>query len=326
MGWAFRERPPSQGEGNDHFRAKRFPEAIAAYSEAINLSPDDHTFYSNRSAAYAAIGEWENAAADGQNCITKNREWIKGYFRLATAQQNMGQYQDAIDTLTRGKALADLPKQTRDELATKVAECRAAMVRDRTAACIESANKLLANDDIKGALQMAEAGLRQDPESAELKSLKARVEPMFQRQEKQRVAGLSRTELLKEEGDKLFKAAQFENAIEKYSKCLDAEGSMTTPLAVKCLLNRSACYKQLSNFSGVIDDTSYVLEEHPENVKALIRRAQAFEACERYRLALQDVRTAIGLGISVIGNANFTLCTSMQGRLDRAIRIDRAQS
>lgn len=54
------------------------------------------------------------------------------------------------------------------------------------------------------------------------------------------------------------------------------------PLAIKCFSNRSACYKQLSNFDGVIEDTSAVLDVEPNNVKALMRRAQAFEAIERY--------------------------------------------
>lgn len=313
-------------EGNDFFRAKNYAAAVEAYGRAIDLSPDDHTFYSNRSAAYAAMGEWERAAADGQMCINKNRDWIKGYFRLATAQQNMGQFQDAIDTLNRGKALANLPKQTRDDINNKIAECRASIVQERSRSAVESATKLMNNDDFKASLATVDNALRQDPDNAELRALKARVEPLFQRQEKQRVAGLSRTALLKEEGDNLFRGASFEEAIEKYSACLREEGSMTSELAIKCLLNRSACYKQLSNFQGVIEDASAVLEVHPENIKALIRRAQAFEAIERYRLALQDVRAALALGISTIGGNNFTLCTGMQARLERAIKIDREMS
>mmetsp|Transcript_14530 Transcript_14530/g.54887 ORF Transcript_14530/g.54887 Transcript_14530/m.54887 type:complete len:239 (-) Transcript_14530:525-1241(-) len=238
----------------------------------------------------------------------------------------MGQYQAAIDTLTRGKAIANLPQQTRDEIANKVSECRAAIVEQHTQAVIEETQKLLNNNDIPAAYKMVQAGMQKDPNNASLQRLKAQVEPQFEQFERSRKASLSRTELLKEEGDALFKQASFELAIEKYTACLQAEGSTTSPLAIKCLLNRSACHKQLSNFNAVIDDTSYVLEEQPENPKALIRRAQAFEACERYRLALQDVRTALGLGISVIGQQNYGLCTSMQGRLERAIKIDRAQS
>ena len=88
---------------------------------------------------------------------------------------------------------------------------------------------------------------------------------------------------------------------------------------MKCYGNRSACYKQLSNFDETIADCTHVLEHKPEDIKALVRRAQAFEACERYKSALQDVRTVIALGPDVAGKASYDLCNGMQHRLNRVI-------
>ena len=62
------------------------------------------------------------------------------------------------------------------------------------------------------------------------------------------------------------------------------------PPSLQALSNRAACYKQISNFDGTIEDCSAVLEAESNNVKALVRRAQAFEAVERYKFALQDVK------------------------------------
>lgn len=70
-------------------------------------------------------------------------------------------------------------------------------------------------------------------------------------------------------------------AIGKYTECLDNLPDKRSPLAIKCYSNRSACYKQLSNFDATVEDTTAVLEVEPNNVKALVRRAQAFEAIER---------------------------------------------
>lgn len=81
----------------------------------------------------------------------------------------------------------------------------------------------------------------------------------------------------------------------------------------------TACYKQISNFDGVISDCTAVLEVDPENVKALIRRAQAFEGVERYRFALQDVKTVLVMPYSKVGQANFNLCNMMQHRLQRTV-------
>ncbi len=88
---------------------------------------------------------------------------------------------------------------------------------------------------------------------------------------------------------------------------------------MKCYANRAACYKQLSNFDGTIGDSTAVLEHKPDDVKSLMRRAQAFEACERYKSALQDVRTVIGLGVDVCGKQTYDLANGMQHRLNRVI-------
>lgn len=115
--------------------------------------------------------------------------------------------------------------------------------------------------------------------------------------------------------------ANFETAIEFYSKCIDALGaSSQSPLAVKAYSNRAACYKQISNFDGVIGDCTAVLEIEPENVKALIRRAQAFEGVERYRFALQDCKSVLQMPYAQVGKTNWDLCNMMQHRLNSTVQ------
>lgn len=101
---------------------------------------------------------------------------------------------------------------------------------------------------------------------------------------------------------------------------LKKENRMSSELAIKALSNRAACYKQISNFDGVIEDSSAVLEADPENVKALIRRAQAFEAVERYRFALQDVKTVLSMPFDKVGKVNYELCNGLQYRLNRTVQ------
>ena len=88
---------------------------------------------------------------------------------------------------------------------------------------------------------------------------------------------------------------------------------------LKALSNRAACYKQISNFDGVISDCSEVLEIEPDNVKALVRRAQAFEGVERYRFALQDCKTVLSMPSSKIGESNYRLVNMMQHRLQKTV-------
>lgn len=76
---------------------------------------------------------------------------------------------------------------------------------------------------------------------------------------------------------------------------------------------------QISNFDGVIADCTSVLEVEPDNVKALIRRAQAFEGVERYRFALQDCKAVLMMGQDKIGKTNYDLCNGLQHRLQRTV-------
>lgn len=91
-------------------------------------------------------------------------------------------------------------------------------------------------------------------------------------------------------------------------------------MALKCYGNRAACYKQLSNFDGTIEDSTNVLEYKPDDIKSLMRRAQAYEACERYKSSLQDVRQVIAYGVDVVGKPTYDLANGMQHRLNRVIQ------
>lgn len=96
--------------------------------------------------------------------------------------------------------------------------------------------------------------------------------------------------------------------------------TQSSELALKCYANRAACHKQLSNFEGTISDSTAVLEYKPDDIKALVRRAQAFEACERYKSALQDVRQVLSYGVEAVGKPTYDLANGMQHRLNKVIQ------
>lgn len=305
-----------KNEGNTFFKNKQFEQAIQKYTEAIELDPNDVTFYSNRSACYAALGKWQEAAEDGRQCIITDKSFVKGYFRSALALQNLGNLEGALDSIKRGLGVdsqnADLKKMSR--------EIEEQQRLKKVEGYITSSEMQLKENDIPAAFRSVEAGLRLDPNNRELNKLMERVRPLYERAEKQRLANLDPKERIKEEGDALFKAAKFEEAIRAYTRCLDSISDKTSDLAIKCYNNRAACYKQLSNFDGVIGDSTAVLEIKPDDIKALVRRAQAYEACERYKSSLQDVRQVLSYGIDVVGKPTYDLCNGMQHRLNRVIQ------
>lgn len=304
-----------KNEGNAFFKNKQYKEAIAKYSEAIDLDNSDVTFYSNRSACYAALEQWENAAEDGRQCIIANKNFVKGYFRYALGLQNMGNLDGAQEAVKRGLGIessnADLKKMSK--------ELDESIRMKKVDSTIATAEEQIKANDIAGAYKTIDAGLRLDSQNAALNRMMDRVRPQYERAEKQRVASLDPSERIKEDGDSKFKNADFEGAIKSYTRCLDNIRDKSSQLALKCYANRAACYKQLSNFDGTIGDCTAVLEVEHDNAKALIRRAQAYEAVERYKSSLQDVRAVLSLPQEVVGKQTYDLANGMQHRLNRVI-------
>lgn len=92
--------------GNTSFQAKDFKEAIKHFTEAIKHDPTDHVFFSNRSACFASLEQYEKALEDGTECVKLKPDWAKGYTRKGLAQFFLKKYDDAAETYKAGLKLA----------------------------------------------------------------------------------------------------------------------------------------------------------------------------------------------------------------------------
>lgn len=247
-----------KNEGNEYFKVGDYPRAVASYSEAIDLQPTNAVLYSNRSAAYAGMSKWTEAAEDGKRCVELDPTFVKGYHRAG--------------------------------------------------------NAMLKTKDLKAGIALVEKGLAHGPGNADLLAVLDQMKREFAAAERIRLSSLGREEMLKEEANKLFQAARFEDAIAKYTQAADAVSDKTSPLYLTILNNRAACHQQLSNFPAVVEDTSHVIEHDPHNVKALLRRGLAFEGLERYRSALADIRAVLAIDPSM------DIANKAQHRIGAAVR------
>lgn len=93
-------------EGNKHLQAKEFDKAIACYTKAIELDPNDHAFYSNRSAAYLSLKNAEKALEDANSCVRVSKSWAKGYSLQGAAYHYMKRYENAIAAYEAGLNVA----------------------------------------------------------------------------------------------------------------------------------------------------------------------------------------------------------------------------
>lgn len=89
-------------QGNKALSAGNLDEAISLYTQAIELEPTNHVFYSNRSAAYCKKGEYENSLADAKKTTEIKPDWGKGYSRLGAALTYLNKDMEAMDAYQEG--------------------------------------------------------------------------------------------------------------------------------------------------------------------------------------------------------------------------------
>eukprot|EP01047_Picozoa_sp_COSAG01_P046182 COSAG01_NODE_4314_length_5139_cov_22.559413_5_plen_196_part_00 len=90
--------------GNDALAEGNAHSAVQFYTTAINLNykPEMHVFYSNRSAAYAKLGKFDLALADGERCVLVKPDWAKGYFRKGSALLGLRRPAEAVQAFRVG--------------------------------------------------------------------------------------------------------------------------------------------------------------------------------------------------------------------------------
>ncbi|KAI1361197.1 hypothetical protein F5Y08DRAFT_315523 [Xylaria arbuscula] len=91
--------------GNNAMAAKNFDEAIDAFSKAIELAPENHVLFSNRSAAYASKKDWASALKDAEKTTQIKPDWPRGWGRKGAALHGSGDLLGANDAYEEGLKL-----------------------------------------------------------------------------------------------------------------------------------------------------------------------------------------------------------------------------
>jgi len=97
-------------------------------------------------------------------------------------------------------------------------------------------------------------------------------------------------------GQEFLSKRMYDLAIDSYNKAIDALGAAEEvadadrPLFLRLRRNRAECSQQLQDWSLCRQDATVLLEEDPNDARALLQRAAANEALEKYKAALEDAR------------------------------------
>lgn len=95
--------------GNSLFNLGRFEEATAKYTAAINVDPQNHQLYCNRSASRLRSGPCMHAGAlsDAMTAVSLNPYWPKCYLRLGNVLRDMSRFNEAVEAYVKGLRSGD---------------------------------------------------------------------------------------------------------------------------------------------------------------------------------------------------------------------------
>nr|GFA03661.1 hypothetical protein [Tanacetum cinerariifolium] len=92
----------AKAKGNAAFSSGNYTEAVQHFTDAINLARDNHVLYSNRSAAYASLNQFQEALNDAVKTVDLKPDWAKGYSRLGSAHHGLRQFNEAVAAYKKG--------------------------------------------------------------------------------------------------------------------------------------------------------------------------------------------------------------------------------
>ena len=119
-----------QALGNTAFSAGNYADAVKHFTDAIGVDAANHVFYSNRSAAYAALNDYDAALTDADKTVAIKPDWVKGYSRKGAALYGLKRYDDACDAYNKGLEIDG----TNDACKSGLADAETAAVRAMGAA------------------------------------------------------------------------------------------------------------------------------------------------------------------------------------------------
>ncbi|CAH1964395.1 unnamed protein product [Acanthoscelides obtectus] len=85
--------------GNNYMKSSEYKEAVAEYTKAIKLNPNNAVYYCNRAAAYSRLEKHLDAIDDCREAIKLDKTYGKAYGRLGIAYCNLNKFEEARKAL-----------------------------------------------------------------------------------------------------------------------------------------------------------------------------------------------------------------------------------
>ncbi|KEG14869.1 small glutamine-rich tetratricopeptide repeat protein [Trypanosoma grayi] len=105
-----------KNKGNDLMGEVKYKEAIAYYTKAIEMEPENHIFFANRAAAHTHLKDYRSALLDCERAIAIDPNYPKGYARMGTVFFYQEKYSSAVDAFTKACELDPENERYKEDL------------------------------------------------------------------------------------------------------------------------------------------------------------------------------------------------------------------
>jgi len=336
--------------GNLAFQRKDYAEAIEHFSKAIALDGNNHILFSNRSASYAGVQDFESALKDANKCVELKPDWGKGYGRQGAAYHGLGNFKSAETAYRKGlevepglqmlvNGLSEVQALAREEGSTIGLEKIASLFRrDDLMEIIAKSPKLasfLADKDFVEALQSVRADPKTIAQHLSNEKIQMLLQFLLMHENPDLVRKAEEAEIKKrqekerqEEEEKLERerAAKLAQEAEKQKRMNLTEADFQDdPRGLsEWLKEKGNNFYKNKEFDQAITLYSKALEADPSNVAVLTNRAAVRFEQSKYEECISDCKEAIETGRSV--RADFKIIARAYERMGNAfVKVGRLE-
>jgi tetratricopeptide (TPR) repeat protein len=262
-------------KGAIHSGQKQNDLAIAAYTNAVELNPENVRTINNRGYVYLDLQNYDAALADFNRLLELKPEDANTYHSLAITYESMRQYEPALAILDRALELNPEDAYTYRSRAIMYEFMRQ----------YESA---LA--DYSRAIELA-------PEEAYAYINRAQIYRAVENYDAALADSNRAIELASEEAYAYAIRAQIYRAIGNYKSALADYGRAIEldPQDATAYYNRGVTYADLQQYDAALADYTQAIELNPQDTAAYSNRGNAYKAMQDYDAALADYGRAIEL-------------------------------
>ncbi|XP_055301206.1 dnaJ homolog subfamily C member 7-like [Sitodiplosis mosellana] len=356
------EEKNAVGDGN--IVSENYGLAEQNYSDAIDLWPSNALFYGNRCKSCFMLGEYKRALEDSKNAVAIDGNSKMGYEYMARCCLIFGDYDGAERAITSSSRinhheneyeyLKDLRKMLENYAqrsidcfylkkyfdAVLIANEALKMLPESVAFKLFKAKCFFNIGDVKELKKLESAHGVPQADRSYIKATRFYCEgdlvealsyldqaltfdlnhdKSFYMKEQ-----ISRIHAKKMNGDDMFAARKFRQAIELYTEALD--GDMPKNSFV-CVLqySRAKAQSKIGNFYNAIQDCTSALGIWQDNVDALLLRAKCHEYLDNFREAMLDYETLLQKGAVINNLQQFEMMTSKVRNLNVLLNHEKAE-